>query len=176
MKRLLRMTTLIFFVDRRMARPAPPASDMQWEIVGRRWSLPKTLPREYGRQYDERLAAGHRCILCRNNGVVVHTEWLATGALRIDELGTMWTIPAGEACIYDVVTPVMHQGRGYYRRTLQWLQHACSEPLWIYAEKDNRASLHAIGKEGFTEQGRVGIVRLGSATVLRHGTLPGGAA
>ena len=61
---------------------------------------PETDPAET----DRRLATGHRCIVARRNGRVVHARWISPGRLESAYLGLSFELPPGIAYLHDTFT------------------------------------------------------------------------
>ncbi|MDT8323989.1 MAG: GNAT family N-acetyltransferase, partial [Bacteroidota bacterium] len=117
--------------------------------------------KEFNAQYRARFSAGARALIASRHGTIVFSAWIATRDLRIDELHFSWTLPAGDAAVYDCVTMPEHRGHGIYTGALRRLSGLLAEEgfrhLWIYAEEDNAASLRGIEKADFEFRGSISL-------------------
>ncbi|MCC7370787.1 MAG: GNAT family N-acetyltransferase [Chloroflexi bacterium] len=98
------------------------------------------------------------------HGAFLHEQaagygWLARTAGRIDELWLAWSIPPGEAYLWDFVTRPEARGRGVYPLLLQAMlaTEASISRFWIGYEGHNRASARGIEKAGFQVVGDLAV-------------------
>lgn len=128
--------------------------------------------------HAERFAAGHRVLVVHQQEKLLHRQWVASGRLRVDEIGRTWTIATNACWIYDVLTVPEERGRGWYRRSLRTIVQLLAgegiETIWIYSETDNAASIAGIRAAGFEFHERWGGLHIGNKVPLRlrllHGT------
>jgi predicted acetyltransferase len=161
----------------RCIEPDAMSGKDSWDISGN-WELMKAvLPEEYHETYGARLDSGHKCVLCRSGGRVVHTAWLAVEHLVVDEIRFDWRLPQYSVCIYDVSTIPAARGQGYYTKTLIWLREterlSGITALWIYADAGNVASSRGILSAGFTRRSQVTAVSFGHRVLFSFGSKPG---
>jgi len=122
-----------------------------------------------------RLDAGHRSYVAWRDGTPAAWGWVATQVAEIGELGSAFTIPAGERYLWNFVTLASHRGHGIYPRLLDAIVRAESreaERFWIAYAPENHASGAGIRKAGFVALAELSFDAAGRAAL--QGLLPGG--
>jgi RimJ/RimL family protein N-acetyltransferase len=174
--RLFRAHTLRFY--RRGCHPVVLLTgDVSWHTVCAADFPWETHPlKEFTGQYRARLADGARALIGTQSGGIVFSAWIASARLHIDELRFTWTIPDGDAVVYDCVTMPDARGRGIYPEALRRLSGMLAEEgvrhLWIYADADNAASLRGIKKADFEYRGSI-TARIFPGWTCSSGTVKG---
>jgi GNAT superfamily N-acetyltransferase len=124
-----------------------------------------------------RFAAGHRAYVALMDGQPGAWGWVATRTAEIGELGTTFTVPAGERYLWNFATLESYRGRGIYPRLLDAIVRAESreaERFWIAYAPENHASGSGIRKAGFVALAELSFSADGSPAL--RAMLPGGAA
>lgn len=85
-------------------------------------------------EIQRRFDTGHRAYVAWRDGASAAWGWVATRTANIGELGSSFTIPAGERYLWNFVTLPTHRGQGIYPRLLEAIVRAESheaERFWI---------------------------------------------
>ena len=69
-------------------------------------------------EIQRRFDTGHRAYVAWRDGASAAWGWVATRTANIGELGSSFTIPAGERYLWNFVTLPTHRGQGIYPRLL----------------------------------------------------------
>lgn len=134
--------------------PAPEWAPIPGLVV-RRETDPAVMAALQGRPEEEmrrRFAAGHRAYLACLDGEPAAWGWVATRSAEIGELGSAFTVPAGERYLWNFVTRKAHRGKGIYPRLLDAIVRAESAEaarFWVAYAPENHASGAGIRKAGF---------------------------
>jgi GNAT superfamily N-acetyltransferase len=166
------------FATRLRDDPMPELSAVSGLSVSRETS-DLAMARLQGRSREEmlrRLEDGHRAYVALREERPAAWGWVATRTARIGELGTTFTIPAGERYLWNFVTLPSHRGLGIYPRLLQAIVRAESaeaERFWIGYAPENRASGSGIRKAGFVSIAEMSFDASGHPAL--SSMIPGGA-
>jgi len=123
-----------------------------------------------------RLAAGHRCLIGRLDGAVVHARWISTERLESEYLGFSFELGGTTAYVGDAFTAAAARRRGisfeataHYRETLEGEGvRTVLAAVW----PNNRAGSGYVHKAGQRPIGSLATLRLGPARIpLRRGAL-----
>jgi GNAT superfamily N-acetyltransferase len=104
-------------------------------------------------EIERRLADGHRAYLAWWAGWPAAWGWVATRSAEIGELGSTFSLPAGDRYLWNFVTLPAHRGKGIYPRLLDAIiavEGSEAERFWIAYAPENHASGAGIRKAGFT--------------------------
>jgi GNAT superfamily N-acetyltransferase len=127
-------------------------------------------------EMTRRFETGHRAYVAWRDGEPAAWGWVATRAAEIGELGSSFTIPAGERYLWNFVTLPAHRGAGIYPRLLEAIVRAESreaERFWIAYAPENHASRAGIRKAGFVDLAELSFDATGRPALTE--LLPGGA-
>ena len=148
-----------------------PRMDPLPGLVVRRETDPAAMAAIQGRAEEEmarRFAAGHRAYVALRDGEPAAWGWVATRTAEIGELGSSFTIPAGERYLWNFVTRETHRGQGIYPRLLDAIVRAEAreaERFWIAYAPENHASGAGIRKAGFTALAELSFDATGRAAL-----------
>src|SRR5215207_8111749 len=142
------------FAARYRDDPLPPIESLVGLVIRREEdaavmaALQKRQPNEIARRFDD----GHRAYVAVRDGELAAWGWVATRRAEIGELGSTFTIPAGERYLWNFVTLEAHRGLGIYPRLLDAIVRTESreaERFWVAYAPENHASGTGIRKAGF---------------------------
>ena len=165
------------FAARRRRDPAPTLSPLA-ELGVRREHTADVMAALQGKSVTEminRFDAGHRAYVATWNGAPAAWGWVATRTAEIGELGSMFTIPAGERYLWNFVTATAYRGMGIYPRLLDAIVRAESaeaDRFWIAYAPENHASGVGITKAGFAALAELSFDASGDAAIKEM--TPGG--
>lgn len=120
---------------------------------------------EMRRRFD----AGHRAYVAWLDDAPAAWGWVATRTAEIGELGSSFTVPAGERYLWNFVTLPAHRGLGIYPRLLEAIVRAESEEaerFWIAHAPENHASGAGIRKAGFVALAELSFDASGRAALM----------
>ena len=103
-------------------------------------------------EIDRRFAEGHRAYVAYRDAEPAAWGWVATRSATIGEVGSSFTIPAGERYLWNFVTLMQHRGMGIYPRLIDAIvrtEASEAERFWIAYAPENHASGSGIRKAGF---------------------------
>ncbi|MBR9978424.1 MAG: GNAT family N-acetyltransferase [Bacteroidetes bacterium] len=173
--RLFRRTSLLFF--RHDCVPVTVTTgEIVYRLVGEAefpWEAHSF--QRHRATYRRRFAEGGTAFIGYKDTEIVIHAWLVAGMLRIDELAMDWRIPEQVVAVYDVVTIPAWRGQGIYTealRRLPGLLEGDVRYLWIYADKENTASLRGIRKAQYSPIGMITARRFAGMT-FRSGIVQG---
>lgn len=135
---------------------------------------PETPPAETAR----RLAAGHRCLIGRLDGAVVHARWISIARLESEYLGFSFELAPATAYVGDAFTAAAARRRGisfeataHYREILE---RAGVRTVLAAVWPNNAAGSGYVRTIGQRRIGTLAALRLGAARIpLRRGALDG---
>ena len=167
------------FATRHRRDPMPEMTTISGLAVHREFdaALMAALQGRTEAEMAARFAAGHRAYVALMDGQSAAWGWVATRSAEIGELGTTFTLPAGERYLWNFVTLKSHRGLGIYPRLLDAIVRAESreaERFWIAYAPENHASGSGIRKAGFVALAELSFSADGSPAL--RAMLPGGAA
>jgi GNAT superfamily N-acetyltransferase len=140
--------------DRHMPRPAlTPLAGLEVRPETRP-DVMASLQNKHEAEMTRRFADGHRAYVAWRSGEPAAWGWLATRTAHIGELGSTFSVPAGERYLWNFVTHPDHRGLGIYPRLLNAITEAeesGAERFWVAYAPENHASGAGIRKAGFTE-------------------------
>ncbi len=126
--------------------------------------------------YRHRFEAGGRALLGIRDQDTVFTAWIQQQVLQVDEMRWQWRLPQLDAVVYDVMTFEAWRGMGIYPLALRSLSGMLAEEnvhhLWIYAERENIASLRGIEKADFEYRGSISA-QVFAGVAFRSGRVKG---
>lgn len=128
-------------------------------------------------EMSRRFAAGHRAYVAWLRDEPAAWGWVATRSAEIGELGSTFSIAAGERYLWNFVTRKSHRGMGIYPRLLDAIVRAESgeaAQFWIAYAPENHASGSGIRKAGFVAVAELSFDADGRPAV--RGMATGGAA
>jgi ribosomal protein S18 acetylase RimI-like enzyme len=165
------------FAARHRSDPVPPMTASPGLVVRREHDVAvmATLQGRLEAEMRRRVDAGHRAYVAWRDGAPAAWGWVATRAAEIGELGSSFTIPAGERYLWNFVTLPAHRGQGIYPRLLDAIVRAESrdaERFWIAYAPENHASGAGIRKAGFVDLAELSFDAAGRAAL--RGLVPGG--
>jgi len=108
-----------------------------------------------GRTAEEmaaRFAAGHKAYVAFIGNEPAAWGWVATHSAEIGELGSRFSIGAGERYLWNFVTRAAFRGRGIYPCLIEAIigaESAFADRFWIAYAPENHASRTGIVKAGF---------------------------
>ena len=142
------------FAARHRDDPTPQMDPLPDLVVRRepRAGLMAALQERSEPEMQRRFDAGHRAYVAWRDGVPAAWGWVAARSADIGELGSSFTIPAGERYLWNFVTLPTHRGQGIYPRLLDAIVSAESreaERFWIAYAPENHASGSGVRKAGF---------------------------
>ena len=104
--------------------------------------------------FAARLSDTTMCFMVEADGLV-HASWVTLSCAWTRELQAYLSPPAGDAYVYESFTHADARGRGIYpfalRNISTWLAARGVSRVWVAVEADNRPSLRAVTKAGFSE-------------------------
>jgi len=165
------------FAARHRDDPTPPMNPLPNLVVRReqRVAVMAALQGRTEAEMQRRFDAGHRAYVAWRDGVPAAWGWVATRTADIGELGSSFTIPAGERYLWNFVTLPTHRGQGIYPRLLEAIVRTESreaERFWIAYAPENHASGTGIRKAGFVALAELSFDAGGRAAL--RGLVPGG--
>jgi GNAT superfamily N-acetyltransferase len=115
------------------------------------------------RTFRERLSDSTRCFLVFQGDLCVHATWMTTLAAWVRELQRYFRPPEGDAYVYESFTRADARGHGVYPFALvsiaAWLDARGIKRIWVGVEDENRGSMKAVTKGGFTAAFEIGYGR-----------------
>ena len=135
---------------------------------------PDSAPAETRRRFD----AGHRCMVGRLDGRILHARWISNELLESAYLGLAFELPRTSAYVYDTFTAASARRRGisvaasaFYREVLreEGMERALGS-LW----PGNRPARGMLERAGQELVGAVGAVRVGPARFAVRRRMPAG--
>ena len=106
------------------------------------------------RTFRERLSENSRCFLVFQGDQCVHATWMTTLAAWVRELQRYFRPPEGDAYVYESFTRADARGHGVYPFALAsiaaWLDARGIKRIWVGVEGENKASMKAVTKAGFS--------------------------
>lgn len=135
--------------------------------------LEETEAEEYARLRPEvdaaevrrRLREGDLCFVARHSGRLAHVSWTATGRARIDYLGCVVPLAAGEVYTYETTTAAELRGRDIAPAVAAFKEHYLRRRghrrLVGIVMPENRKVLGSFHKTGYRPIGVMGCFRLG---------------
>src|SRR5215207_3842860 len=166
------------FAARYRDDPLPPIESLVGLVIRREEdaavmaALQKRQPNEIARRFDD----GHRAYVAVRDGELAAWGWVATRRAEIGELGSTFTIPAGERYLWNFVTLEAHRGLGIYPRLLDAIVRTESreaERFWIAYAPENHSSGAGIRKAGFVSLAELSFDAAGRAAL--RSIVPGAA-
>lgn len=113
----------------------------------------------------ERFGQGHRCIIARHEGDIVHACWVGYGRVRIDYLSVEIRLGSDEAYVYDAYTAPEWRGRNLTMLRRAFLSRHMSisgiRKLIAVVVPENRPAVKAVLKGGYRRTGTLACFRLG---------------
>jgi GNAT superfamily N-acetyltransferase len=167
------------FATRHRDDPVPSLSSLDSLEVHHVWDVAfmAELQQRHESEIAQRFADGHRPYVAWRDEQPAAWGWVATRTANIGELGTTFSIPAGERYLWNFVTLPAHRGLGIYPRLLQEIvraESADAERFWIGYAPENHASGSGIVKAGFATLAEMSFDANGRPAL--HAMIPGGAA
>ncbi|MGE3270494.1 MAG: GNAT family N-acetyltransferase [Chloroflexota bacterium] len=132
-----------------------------------RWAEAQTVTGLTEGRVIDRLSDGNTLYAAYLAGQPAGYGWLARQVGRISELHLSFTMPPGNAYLWDFVTAPAYRGRGVYPHLLQAIlaEEDALTRFWIGYEAHNTASARGIEKAGFQVIGDL-VVQAGEVSAV----------
>lgn len=113
----------------------------------------------------QRFQQGHRCMVARHEGGIVHACWVGQGCVWIDYLSVAFGLAGDEAYVYDSYTAPPWRGRNLPMLRRAFLSRhmalAGHRKLIAVVVPENRPALKAVLKGGYRRTGTLACVKVG---------------
>lgn len=177
-RRLLISARALRDEDAAGAAPAPAALEMSFLDPGELGDYGEFRPEVSPGETRRRLDQGHRCVVARRDGAIVHARWISPERLESSYLGLSFDLPAGSVYIHDTFTAKGARRQGislvvapWYRRVLRGEGMQVMLGSTWPGNAPAREMLRASDQELI---GSIGAIRLGSARIpVTRGMPPG---